>query len=391
MMNNYAFNKNYYPVLKYYLYWMRKMNRTKIDMQTARKNDIIHTTDILKEISDIVEQFSNERILVLTDRNCMKHCLPITEQAFQRPIDILSLPPGEKNKNISNVIKIWNFLSENNYSKKSIMINIGGGMVTDIGGFAASTYKRGMTIVNVPTSLLAQVDASVGGKNGINLKTVKNSIGTINPPLKVIISPIFLKTLNKREFLSGFSEMIKHALIRGQDTYDELMRYILKPQNDEETLQKLIRKSVEIKSRYVDSDIYEAGPRKILNFGHTFGHAFESLSNDPKSRMRKMKHGEAVAFGMLCSLYLSLQKTGFPELVFRQLKKDILGIYGYIQVQENKFHQIFEFIKNDKKNKENRVLMVLLKAIGEPVYDISVSELEIYEALNFINSEEEKV
>ncbi len=360
-------------------------------MLKAGKNDIIHATDILKEISDIVAPFSNEKILVLTDRNCKNHCLPIAEQAFQRPIDILSLQPGEKNKTISNVIKIWNFLSENNFSKKSLMINLGGGMVTDIGGFAASTYKRGMSFVNVPTSLLAQVDASVGGKNGINFKTVKNSIGTINPPLKVLISPIFLKTLNKREFLSGYSEMIKHALIHNRDTYDELMCYILNQQNDEDQLQKLIRKSVEIKSGYVDSDIYESGPRKILNFGHTFGHAFESLSNDPKNQMRKMKHGEAVAFGMLCSLYLSVLKSGFPDLLFQELKKDILGIYGHFQIPELKFYQIFELMKKDKKNNGNRILMVLLKALGEPVFDISVSELELFQALNFLNSKEKKV
>jgi 3-dehydroquinate synthase len=359
-------------------------------MLRARKNDIIHATDILKEISDIIAPFSNEKILLLTDHNCKKHCFPLLENAFQRPIDILSLQPGEKNKTISNVIKIWNFLSENNFSKKSLMINIGGGMVTDIGGFAASTYKRGLSFVNVPTSLLAQVDASVGGKNGINFRTVKNSIGTINPPLMVLISPIFLKTLNKREFLSGYSEMIKHALIHDRETYDELMHYILNQQNEEYQLQKLIRKSVEIKSCYVESDIYESGPRKILNFGHTFGHAFESLSNDPISRMKKMKHGEAVAFGMLCSLYLSVLKTGFPDLLFRQLKNDIYSIYGHFKLPELKFHQIFELMKKDKKNNGNRILMVLLKALGEPVYDISVSELEIYNTLNFLNSKEEK-
>ncbi len=356
----------------------------KIKMLNFTKNDIIHTNDILKEISEILKGYHEEKILIITDINTEKYCLSHISEAIDNEMFKFTLKTGEGVKNTGNLIKIWNFLTINNFSKKSLIINLGGGVVTDIGGFAASTFKRGIDFINIPTTLLAQVDASIGGKNGINFLHYKNNIGTITIPKKVIITPVFLETLKRREFFSGFAEMIKHALINSKNHYDELIFYYKSQYPDFSLLLPLIKKSIEIKREFTDKDLNDNGIRKILNFGHTFGHAFESLGN--KTKKNQLKHGEAVVFGMICELFLSVKLMNFPESLFKIILKDLILCYGTFKISETDFNQIFELMQQDKKNSRNSILCVLLKDVGIAQHDVFIDKKDVFDSLDFLNS-----
>lgn len=294
-------------------------------------------------------------------------------------IEKIVLPSGEENKKLESVEKIWKFLSENDADRKSLLLNIGGGMLTDLAGFAASTFKRGIDFLNMPTTLLSQVDASVGGKTGINFNGLKNEIGTFREPVAVIIYPGFLKTLSHDDFLSGYAEMIKHGLIHNTEHLQELQQFDLF-HIDYDQLSGMISHSVDVKAYFVGSDPTEMNIRKALNFGHTAGHAFESLAME---QGRPVLHGFAVAWGMIAELYLSVKIEGFPQEGFTYLSQWLRDVYGKFEFSETDYERLFMLMTHDKKNESGRINFTLLSEPGDAVINRHCDREMIYDALTY--------
>jgi len=348
-------------------------------------NDIIHTENVFSDLTNIINEKSYSQVYLLTDNNCIEKCFPKIKDALPNDIKKNILQSGEENKSIDSLKSIWDFLIENKADRNSLLINLGGGIVTDIGGFAASTFKRGIEFVNIPTTLLAQIDASVGGKTGINYNGLKNEIGVINQAKKVLICSDFLTTLDKDEFLSGFAEMIKHALIFDKSHFEELKLFYYNDfkNNRINEISNLINKSVKIKAHFVENDVNDKGIRQTLNFGHTFGHAFESFFY--KDKTKSIKHGEAVAFGMICELYLSMKKLSFPEDNLKSILKFINDVYGSLIIPEEDFETIYNYMLHDKKNISGEIKCVLLKEIGNFKIKNILNKEDIFGALKFLN------
>lgn len=349
------------------------------------QNDITHTEDINFEIKSYLEKHSSKHIYIITDEICINLCYPFIKEILPETTSVFIMKSGEKYKTLETVSQILNFLLEKQANRNSLIINIGGGIVTDLGGFAASIFKRGISFINIPTTLLAQIDASVGGKTGINFMEIKNQIGTITLPDKVYISPIFLKTLDIENFLSGLGEMIKHALIFDKTNYYELINFI---NNDfwkkkYQFLNLLIKKSVNIKLHFVKNDITETGLRKTLNFGHTFGHAIESYFLKNK---KTISHGKAVIYGIICELWLSVKYFNFDIILFKNISYDLLKIYKKIYIPEKDFFFIYNMMKHDKKNNGENIQTVLLKNIGIPEYKNIITKIDIFESLHKLNT-----
>lgn len=349
------------------------------------QNDITHTEDINSQIKFYLEKHSLKQVYIITDEICVNLCYPIIKNILPENTPVFILKSGEKYKTLETASQIWSFLLEKQADRNSLIINIGGGIVTDIGGFAASTFKRGISFINIPTTLLAQIDASVGGKTGINFLGIKNQIGTITLPDKVFISSIFLKTLKNEDFLSGLGEMIKHALIFEKEHYYELTDFINNYfiEKNYKILNHLIKKSVNIKLHFVKNDITESGLRKTLNFGHTFGHAIESYFFQNK---KTISHGKAVVYGIICELWLSVKKLNFDKVLFKNISDDLLRIYNKITIPEKDYLIIFNLMKHDKKNNRKNIQTVLLKDIGIPEYQNIITKDDIIESLHKLNS-----
>jgi 3-dehydroquinate synthase len=307
-------------------------------------------------------------VFILVDENTHELCLPqfMAEINGEYQFEIIEIESGEINKNIETCVGVWEALSELGADRKSILINLGGGVLTDLGGFVASTFKRGIDFINVPTTLLSMVDASVGGKTGIDLGSLKNQIGVINQPVMVLVVPDFLDTLNTRQIRSGFAEMLKHGLIK-----DELYWEALKQDESLEDMKKHILSSIQIKNNVVLQDPTEQNIRKILNYGHTLGHAIESyfLENDSKETLL---HGEAIAIGMILEGYLSHKLTNLALATLEDIKTTFLSRYEKVEFLEEDFDNILKLMKYDKKNSHGKVNFVLLKEIGNPVFDIEI-------------------
>ncbi|WP_339627106.1 3-dehydroquinate synthase [uncultured Maribacter sp.] len=307
-------------------------------------------------------------VFILVDENTHELCLPqfMAEINGDYQFEIIEIESGEVNKNIETCVGVWEALSEIGADRKSILINLGGGVLTDLGGFVASTFKRGIDFINVPTTLLSMVDASVGGKTGIDLGSLKNQIGVINQPVMVLVVPDFLDTLDNRQIKSGFSEMLKHGLIQ-----DRLYWETLKQAESLEDMKKHILTSIQIKNKVVLQDPTERNIRKILNFGHTLGHAIESyfLENDSKETLL---HGEAIAIGMILEGYLSNKLTNLPLADLEDIKTTFLSRYEKIEFLEEDFDNILKLMKYDKKNSHGKVNFVLLKEVGNPIFDIEI-------------------
>ncbi len=299
----------------------------------------------------------------------------------ERGIKKVIIPAGENNKKIDSVEKIWEFLSQNGADRKSLMINIGGGMLTDLAGFAASTFKRGFNFINVPTTLLSQVDASVGGKTGINFNGLKNEIGVFKEPESVIINTNFLKTIDQENFISGFAEMIKHGLIHSAEHLEELKKFDI-DNIDYKLLSEIISHSVEVKSWFVANDPFEKNIRKALNFGHTVGHAFESFAMEQN---RPVLHGFAVAYGMITELYLSVKKCDFPVNDFEQLTTWLLKLYGKFEITETDFDRLYDLMTHDKKNEAGRINFTLLPETGAIEIDQHCEKELVYDALYYFS------
>ena len=325
------------------------------------------------------EKFS--KIFLLVDENTHEHCVAhfLSQIQFDGVIEIIEIQSGEIHKTIETCMGVWRTLSELSADRKSLLINLGGGIVTDLGGFVASTFKRGIKFINVPTTLLAMVDASVGGKTGVDLDFSKNQIGTITFADMVLIDPRFLATLPKNELRSGFAEMLKHGLIQDQKYWKQLRQLKQLNFND---LDELIHHSVTIKNNIVIEDPNEMGLRKILNFGHTLGHAIESycLNNE---NIKTLLHGEAIAIGMILEGYLSSKISGLPITDLYEIRETFRTTYPKVYFNDSSKKQIIDLMQSDKKNSHGQVKFALLQSIGQCQIDIEVEDAIIYEAFDF--------
>ncbi len=332
----------------------------------------------LNELQSFLIDHDYSQLLILVDRNTNDHCLPVIQAAIPDIVDydIIEVDPGEENKNIDFCIGVWKTMLDFGADRKALMMNLGGGVVTDMGGFAASTYKRGIDFLNVPTTLLSQVDASVGGKTGIDLDNVKNIIGTFSQPKAVFISNKFLETLDDRQILSGFAEVIKHGLIKDKDLFIRCKSVILP-----EIPEGLVYESVVIKNSVITEDPTEKGIRKILNFGHTIGHAIEgySLVND----VNPLLHGEAIAIGMVCEAYLSYKFNNLEKSELDEIVSYLQSIYPSYQLNSAIYPELLDLMKNDKKNEGNKLGFALLRSIGDCDFNKFVEEDAIVESLDF--------
>lgn len=338
----------------------------------------VYFEEDLTSLESFIAERNYSQILVLVDINTNDNCLPVLQAAMPNltNYDVIEVDPGEENKNIDFCIGVWKTMLDFGADRKAVMINLGGGVVTDMGGFAASTYKRGIDFIHIPTTLLSQVDASVGGKTGIDLDNVKNIIGTFTQPQAVFISTKFLATLDERQIASGFAEVIKHGLIQDKSLY-ELCKTVDLAQIDT----AIIHRSVAIKNNVITQDPTEQGLRKILNFGHTIGHAVEgySLFNDDNSLL----HGEAIGIGMICEAWLSQKYCGLSEEDLNDISKTFLALYPKYNYTKEQYPAFFELMKNDKKNESNKIGFALLNSIGDCTYNIYVSEEDIEASLDY--------
>jgi 3-dehydroquinate synthase len=343
-------------------------------------SDIIFTNDN-STFKEIFKQFTDVKSFVLLDENTEKYCLSEIEKYLPENFQRIKIKSGESNKTLDTVARIWEVLSTKGANRKSLLINLGGGVIGDMGGFAASTFKRGIPFINIPTTLLAQVDASVGGKTGFDFMGLKNEIGCFNAPEKVIIYPQFLKTLDSENILSGFAEMIKHALIHDAKHYEKLKTFNIQSTNfDYDELLQLIKQSVSIKKHFVENDPYEKNIRKALNFGHTFGHAFESYFLGTN---KELLHGKAVAFGMIFDAVLSNKKCMFPIEKLFDVTEFITRLYGKLKFAKKDYEKLFTLMQHDKKNEQQQVNFTLLSAIGEVKINQTASKAEIFEAFDY--------
>lgn len=332
-----------------------------------------------EQLNKWVTRKKYSKIFVLGDTNTNQYCLPVFLQLFPFEVEIIEIDAGEAFKNIETCLGIWEALSDLEADRKSLLINIGGGVVTDLGGFVASTYNRGIDFVNIPTSLLAMVDASVGGKTGVDLGNLKNRIGVINTPKMVLIDTDYLVTLSQEELCSGLAEMLKHGLIHNEAYW---LKMSCLEQFSQEDLLQLIYESVTIKDAIVRQDPTEKNIRKVLNFGHTLGHAIESFCLQNPNR-EKLLHGQAIAIGMVLASFLSVKILDFSQNQCDSIQS-IMSKYFQKQIfTEQEIAQIIHFTKFDKKNSHGNVNFVLLKDIAQPVLDCQVGNDLIYKAFEY--------
>lgn len=336
--------------------------------------------DFISELDEAIGNQSPETIFILTDENTRKLCLPLAQQSEKlKNCHVICIPSGDENKNVDSAVKIWKFLSENGATRKSLMINLGGGMITDLGGFAASTFKRGMRYINVSTTLLGAVDAATGGKTGINFLGLKNEIGVFAPAETVLINIDFFKTLDDANLRSGYAEMVKHALIDTREEWENVLKFDLE-KIDFVKLKWLLERGIRIKERIVEQDPFEANIRKALNLGHTFGHAFESWSYKTE---KPVLHGYAVMWGLFCELYLSFIKLNFPKEELLRLKYLIKEYYGNFEFSCKEYESLFELMTHDKKNDSKEINFTLLADVGDIRINQTATKEEIFECFDF--------
>ncbi len=348
-------------------------------MQTIELDDYnIYVGEIWKTLNVFLEESSYSKYFIIVDENTKEHCLPIfmEKTTIEDPI-VIEIQSGEQHKNIHTCSFIWKQMIEANADRNALLIPLGGGVIGDMGGFCAATYKRGIDFIQIPTTLLSNVDSSIGSKLGIDFADIKNSIGLFKNPKAVFIDPVFLKTLPVREIRSGFAEIIKHCLIADAGLWNQIKEI--------ENLEKvdwlpLMVPSLEIKKRVVEADPFERNIRKSLNFGHTIGHAVESHA---LNSVYPLTHGEAIAIGMVCETYLSAQKDGFPINFAEEVSNFILKIYGKYAFKNEYFSTFLRLMKNDKKNKDGKINFTILKNIGEAQIDQNFEEEIVMKSLAY--------
>lgn len=328
----------------------------------------------------LANKFQNAKIAILVDDNTHEYCLEflITNFSQLSNAEIIQIPSGEESKDLEICVQIWEALTDYRFGKKDLLINLGGGMITDLGGFVASVYKRGISFVNIPTSLLAMVDAGIGGKNGVDFKGIKNQLGCIQFTEHTFVDESFLQTLPEIEIKNGFAEIIKHALIAD----DKLWKVIREGNGNTEINSDLINRSIQIKMEIVERDPLETGQRKLLNFGHTIGHGLEGAFLE----INPISHGHAVAIGMIGEAYISMKVGLLNEDDFNEIKCLIFAIYPIVKFSEPLKKEILNFIYQDKKNQMNKINCTLLKGIGVASFDNYIEEELLVETLNYLET-----
>ena len=343
------------------------------------RQKVVITENLEQSLEEAMNECEHAHVFILADETTERYCLPVVEGfAALQGAKRITIGATDTHKTLESLSHVWEELGAGGATRHTLLINIGGGMVTDLGGFAASTFKRGINYINIPTTLLSMVDASVGGKTGINFRGLKNEIGVFNNASTVILDTLFLKTLDEENIRSGYAEMLKHGLISNEQMWAELMNFDLE-QPDLRKLSRMVADSVAVKERIVTEDPTERGIRKALNLGHTIGHAFESfaLTHEP------ILHGYAVAYGLICELYLSCIKTGFPADKMRQTVRFIQEHYGKMNITCDDYPTLVELMKHDKKNVADTINFTLLGGIGDIRINQTASKEEICEALDF--------
>ena len=379
---------------------------------------VVMSQNLEEVLTAAVADCEKDRLFILTDETTKALCLPVVEGfGCLKGAQIITIGATDTHKTLDSLSHVWEALGEGGATRHSLLINLGGGMVTDLGGFAASTFKRGINYINIPTTLLSMVDASVGGKTGINFRGLKNEIGVFNNAATVILDTQFLKTLDAENILSGYAEMLKHGLIDSESHWAELVSFDFERNSEEQIgnseerivnseerignseerignseerivnsenswwmeLQRMVEKSVAVKQRIVTEDPTEQGIRKALNLGHTAGHAFESFA----LKHQPILHGYAVAYGLVCELYLSCIKTGFPTDKMHQTVNFIHEHYGKMSITCDDYPQLMELMTHDKKNVAGIINFTLLGGIGDIRINQTATKDEIYEALDF--------
>ncbi len=336
---------------------------------------IIFAENIRQSLASWLQNTNYDAVFVLVDSNTRKHCLPLIAEFFDSK-NIIEIPAGEENKNLRSAEIVWSSLAAAGASRQSVLINLGGGIVTDLGGFCASVYQRGIDFIHIPTSLMAMVDAAIGGKTGIDFRELKNYIGTFQLPKNLIICPEFLQSLPKPELLNGWAEMLKHAILAGNNLWNETIQ--MEAEIEIEALNKLIPANIEFKNRIVNEDPNEKGLRKILNFGHTLGHAIETMK---LQQNQALKHGLCIGAGMQIEILIALNKGLLTEPVFHQIQTQLNRFFSNIIITKNEIEALVANCKKDKKNAFGQIKMALPTQIGQMQFDIEVSESEITQAL----------
>ncbi len=341
--------------------------------------DYIEITNNSKEsLANFLEEKSYSKIFVLVDENTKSYCLPLFLTELNDAVEI-EIKSGETHKTLDTSSFISKAYTKENTYRNALLINLGGGVIGDMGGFCASTYKRGIDFINIPTTLLSQVDASIGGKLGIDFNGFKNHIGLFNLPTKVFIDPVFLITLPQNQIRSGFAEMLKHGFIKDKNHLSQLASLDISSCD----WLPLIKKSIEVKNEIVTSDPFEKDERKLLNFGHTIGHAVESYFITNKI---PILHGEAVAIGMITEGYLSLKMLNLSKDESHQLIKTVDSFFERVQVPESGVKEILENLEQDKKNENAKIKCVLINQIGNAQHSIEISKEQVSESIHFYNT-----
>ncbi len=338
----------------------------------------IQLGDLRESAKTWLREKAYSKIAILVDENTAQHCLPVfLEKTGLEDFRLIQIPAGEQHKNIDTCQAIWRGMMSGGLDRRSLLLNLGGGVIGDMGGFCAATFKRGMDFVQIPTTLLSQVDASVGGKLGIDFMQVKNSIGVFQDPSAVFIDAGFLKTLPYRELRSGFAEMLKHALIADAEQW-----HILTGINNlaEVDWLPLIQHSLRIKQHVVEADPFEHGIRKALNFGHTIGHAIEG---DALESAHPLLHGEAIAAGMIAESYLSHLKLGLAMAEVKKITTFLSGLYGGFRLEKASYPTLFALMQQDKKNENGKILFSLIQPAGNAVVNVACDRSEIEAALDY--------
>ena len=328
------------------------------------------------------ENYSTSKKIILVDENTHKYCLShlITNFEELNDAEVIQIPAGEHSKQMTLAVNIWEAFTEYGISRHDLIINLGGGVVSDLGGFVASCFKRGLNFINIPTSLLSMVDASIGGKTGINLGHYKNQIGVFSNPIGLFIDPVFLDTLPEDEIINGYAEMLKHGVISSVELYNRVQNSIEDGGLDHELLQSVI----EVKNDIIKEDPLEKGKRKILNFGHTVGHVIEGCLIEGES----ISHGHAVGIGMVMEAYLSKKIIGLSSEKYEILESFLLDLYPIPKLSDEDIKEMITLLNNDKKNKEGSILCCLISKIGECTFDNKVSPEDFLETfLHFKNKQ----
>ena len=340
---------------------------------------VIIAENLEQSLTNAVNECEHDKIFILADETTHRLCVPVVAD-FEclKGAQVITIGATDANKTLQSLSHVWEELGQKGATRHTLLINIGGGMVTDLGGFAASTFKRGVNYINIPTTLLSMVDASVGGKTGINFNGLKNEIGVFNNAASVILDTQFLRTMDRENILSGYAEMLKHGLISNERMWAELLAFDVEEPNLKE-LGRMVAESVAVKQRIVTDDPTEQGIRKALNLGHTIGHAFESLALQRKPVL----HGYAVAWGLISELYLSAIKTGFPTYKMHQTVNFIKEHYGKMSITCDDYPTLLELMTHDKKNVAGIINFTLLGGIGDIRINQTANKQEIYEALDF--------